>query len=110
MRVFLPNFLKLVQGVFVLMASFVIIAGSDNIIDLIKDFTTLLVIADINDVVFRMVDNGYVGGSLWNLADKAKNIEITPLTKKGRTWRSSTTLIIFLVYGAIAFICKRLAR
>lgn len=108
MRVFLPNFLKLVQGVFVLMTSFVIIAGSDNIIDLIKDFTALLVIADIDDVVFRMVDNGYFGENLRNEADKAKNIEIIPLTKKGRTWRSCTTLIIFLIMVGLWSYCVSL--
>jgi len=97
MRVFLPNFLKLVEGFFVLVASFVIIAGSDNIIDLIKDFTALLVIAQIDDIVFMMADQGYFGENLHIEADKAKDIEITPLTKEGRKWRSGAILIIFFI-------------
>ena len=83
-RVFVPNVLKISQGITILIASCIIILQSDNIVDLLKDCTALFVISSVDDIIFIMVDHGYYGVDLSNQADRLKNIEIREVDKKIR--------------------------
>lgn len=64
-HVFLPNVLKCVQGFLILIATFlVIIIRSETIIDLLRDFTVLLVISEANNILFSLARRGNLGAEL----------------------------------------------
>jgi len=73
-RVIVPLFLKLFQGIFVTIASFFIIVRSFNIIDLLKDCTALVVLSEIDIAAFYMVDYGYFGTNFRETAGKSKEV------------------------------------
>ena len=76
-HVFLPTIMKLVQGLLVTSVSFVLIMQSENIIDLIKDFTALVIISKFDNVVFQLAVAGFFGEELQLDALKVKEIEFT---------------------------------
>ncbi len=75
-RIALPNILKLSQGLLVVVLSFVIIVQSDNIIDLLKDFTALMVLCETDNVLFRLADMGFLGEHLSVKAAEVRDIDI----------------------------------
>ena len=81
-RILLPNLMKSFQGLLVLLTMFLVIVQSDNIVELLKDFTALLVISKIDDMCFFMADHGYLGQSLSRITKKAKQTVIDEDEKK----------------------------
>jgi len=75
-RIFLPNFLKMMEGTLILFATFLVIVQSDDIVELLKDFSALFVISSIDDLFFMMADIGYFGRRHFKIAQKAKGIKI----------------------------------
>ena len=73
MRIFVPNMLKIIQGVAVLFASFLIIVQSTEIIELLKDFTSLLVISEADNIIFYLADMGFLGEHLAMRTAQVKN-------------------------------------
>mmetsp|Transcript_8602 Transcript_8602/g.12263 ORF Transcript_8602/g.12263 Transcript_8602/m.12263 type:complete len:388 (+) Transcript_8602:59-1222(+) len=73
MRIFVPNMLKIIQGVAVLFASFLIIVQSSEIIELLKDFTSLLVISEADNIIFYLADMGFLGEHLAMRTAQVKN-------------------------------------
>ena len=63
-RVFIPLFMKLTEGCLILFITWVLIVQSDNIVDLLKDFTALFVISSVDDLFFVMGSNGYLGKAI----------------------------------------------
>jgi len=45
----------------VIFASTVLILQSENIIDLVKDYTAIFFISEINDFIFELASRGYLG-------------------------------------------------
>lgn len=52
MRVLFPNFLKFSQGMVVLLASWIVIVQSNDVVDLLKDFTALFIISYIGKMTY----------------------------------------------------------
>ncbi len=75
-RVLFPNMLKMIQGVLVLVVTFYVVLGSENPVDLLKDYTALLVISQIDNVMFYIAEYGYFGSNLAKAADEAKSFHI----------------------------------
>jgi len=75
-RILLPNFLKMSQGVLILFTTFLVIVQSDDVVDLLKDFSALFVISTIDDLFFLMADLGYFGRSFSEKAQIAKDVQI----------------------------------
>ena len=99
-RIFLPNFMKAFQGLLVLVTTFIVIVQSDNIVDLLKDFTALFVISSIDDMFFFMADHGYLGPSLSKKTDKAKKILIDEDDHKiHRHLYLFLFIILFFIFG-----------
>jgi len=74
LRVVLPNCLKLLQGGLILFDSWLVIVQSDDLVDLLKDFTALFVISSVDDVFFIMASHGFLGGELSRAADATSSI------------------------------------
>jgi len=72
-RIFVPNVLKISQGITILIASIIIILQSDDIVELLKDFTALFVISSVDDIFFILSDHGYFGVDLSNKSDKTQS-------------------------------------
>lgn len=77
LHILFPNACKFVQGVLVLIITFVIVIQSDNIIDLFKDFAAMQVIAELDNVAYYLADHGYFGSDLKEDASTVKEIKIT---------------------------------
>ncbi len=86
-RIALPNIMKFLSGVLVTFISFVIIVQADNIIDLLKDFTALMVISEVDNILFQLASNGYLGDELSAATVRVREAEIetasTSLTQSG---------------------------
>merc|ERR1712038_1835867 len=55
-HILLPSLLKFIQGIFVLMITFVIVIKSDNLIDLFKDFAAMQVISELDNAAFQLAN------------------------------------------------------
>ena len=75
-RVFIPVFLKFIQGLFVLFISWLLIVQSTNVVDLLKDYTALFVISSIDDIFYFVAARGYLGNQLAACAEEAKCVQI----------------------------------
>lgn len=75
-KVLLPNMLRLVEGLLVLATSFAIIVKSDDIIDLFKDFTALILISEIDNIAFRLASRRYFGKRMRKEADRIGQIRL----------------------------------
>lgn len=70
--IMLPSCIRLLQSMGVVAASTVLILQSDNIIDLVKDYTAIFFISEIDDFVFTLAFEGYLGAVLKETTDHAK--------------------------------------
>ena len=92
----LPNVLKFLQGLLVLMASFlVIIIKSETVIDLMRDFTVLLVISHADNILFSCATWGNLGA---NLQEHAKWVAKTSFRADERIASISERVGFFLVF------------
>lgn len=100
-HIWIPNILKFLEGLLILIVSWIIIIQSENIVDLLKDFSALFVISTIDNVVFLFARQKYLGEELFEIADRVESSEIVDGKKYSR-WIPSVvfifTLALFLVF------------
>lgn len=72
-RVFIPCFLLFVQGVLVTVTSFILIAQTDDLVDLLKDFSALMIISQVDNRFFDLASFGYLGETLYHQTLKIKD-------------------------------------
>mmetsp|Transcript_7796 Transcript_7796/g.11548 ORF Transcript_7796/g.11548 Transcript_7796/m.11548 type:complete len:1061 (+) Transcript_7796:217-3399(+) len=72
-----PNIIKFLEGILVMVVSWMIIVQSDNIIDLLKDFTALMFISEIDNILFQLAAYGYLGDALRKETEKVIAVKIT---------------------------------
>jgi len=99
-RILLPNLFKMTEGSLVMFISFVVIVQSDNIIDLLKDFTALMVLAETDNVLFGLAKYGYLGETLENKTTHVSETEIRP-PKNDMDDKASSHRTIFRVRSAL---------
>ncbi len=75
-HILIPNALKFLQGFLMLFVTTVLIVQSDNIINLLKEFTALMALSETDNVIFWLAVNGYLGGELQRNTIRAREIEI----------------------------------
>jgi len=97
-RIFVPNVLKISQGVIILIASIIIILQSSDIVELLKDFTALFVISSVDDIFFILSDHGYFGVDLSKKSDRLIAIEIREDDEK---IRKRLQVILFTMIGGL---------
>ena len=76
MAILFPATIRFTQSIGVVVASTILILQSDDIIDLVKDYTAILFISEIDDFVFGLADNGYLGPDLEQGAEDVKDKEV----------------------------------
>merc|ERR1712038_803833 len=65
LHVFIPNILKFTQAILIFWASLiVVIVTSATIIDLMRDFTVVLVVSQADNILFQAAKMGYLGTTL----------------------------------------------
>ena len=72
-HILVPNLMRFVEGILGLFVSFVVIVQSDNIINLLRDFTALMIISEVDNLGFRLAADGYVGEKMCREALKVKD-------------------------------------
>lgn len=97
-QVFVPLFLKLSQGILVLLVSTVVIMRADNIIDLLKDYTALIVISEIDNAVFLLAKHGYLGNRLQQTARDLEEVEVQDQKVKPLRYLMFLSLV-FVLFG-----------
>ena len=75
-RALFPNCLKIIQGISVLLCSLVVIVQSEILISLLKDFTALYFVSEIDNIVFRVASLGYFGQNLKMRTERVKNVKL----------------------------------
>ena len=76
LHIIFPNVLTCSQGFTVLLISIGIIQWSSNLLDLIKDLTSLMIVSELDNMVFDFTAYGYLGRSLYLKTLDAQDIEI----------------------------------
>ena len=74
--VLLPNLLKLLQGLFALITSFIIVISSDGVIELFKEFSALSIISYIDNVSFKLCEEGIFGSSFVRQTERVQDIKL----------------------------------
>lgn len=98
-RIFLPNFLKIIQGCAVLLTSFIIIVTSTDLVDLLKDFTALYFVSEIDNILFTVAAQGFLGHSL-----KERTIRVTSVKVCEDSDSSTITCFTFDISPKFAMI------
>jgi len=94
--IFIPNVLKGTQGLLILSASFVLIMQSENTVDLLKDYSALFVISEVDNLLFNVADMGYVGSILSGKADTVKDLKFEEEKKEEKHWKWLTSALFSL--------------
>ena len=72
LSILFPAIIRFSQSIGVVVASTILILQSDSIIDLVKDYTAILFISEIDDFIFSLADRGYLGLDLKHDAEDVK--------------------------------------
>ena len=75
-RIALPLTFKFIEGVLVLLTTFVIVIQSDSMIELFKDFAAMQLISELDNMMFWIALHGYAGIELMQGARKAQKVRI----------------------------------
>jgi hypothetical protein len=89
------------EGFFVLVATFVIVIQSNNIIDLFKDFAAMQLISEFDNMMFWLALHGYMGTKLAGAAKQARKIKIHDDVIKAYGGIPLRTLILMFVCGTM---------
>ena len=100
-RAMIPNLLKLIQGLLVLVISLGIIVQSSKLIDLLKDFTSLFFISEIDDYVFKIAAHGYLGSSLKQRTKRVRSVRIGIQEQNENCDYPKPGVLGFLIVGMI---------
>jgi len=108
-RIVTPNIMKLFQGILMVLLSFLVIVQGDDIIDLLKNFTALMVISQIDVIMFHLATHGYLGGNLKEQTQKATKANAAIIkrqnTNESFIFRSIIVTALFLsMIGGWVFI------
>ncbi len=78
----LSNFMRLLENLVGTVIIFVLIVKSENVITLLKDFTTMTFISQLDDNIFKMAETNFLGQQLKNLTELVKKTEYYPSKRK----------------------------
>lgn len=94
-----PSIIRFIQSMGVVAVSTVLILQSENIIDLVKDYTAIFFISEIDDFVFQLAFQGYLGNVLKKDTNDAKDTSVPDV--KEHPIRTFGFMIIFSTMMAL---------
>ena len=98
-RIAIPLCCKFIEGVLVLLTTFVIIIQSDSMIELFKDFAAMQLISELDNMMFWLALHGYAGSDLMQGAKNAKKVRIKDDVVKSFCGVPIRTMILFILFG-----------
>ena len=101
-RILLPNFFKFTEALVILFACWVLIVQSESIVDLLKDFSALMVISSIDNVLFIMAENGFFGKDLLNSTKEAKGVNVDNSAFESRSGCFIETTVLLILSTMLA--------
>ena len=75
-RALIPNVLKMIQDISVLFVALIVIIQSDDLIGLLRDFSALYFLSEIDNIMFTVAAQGYFGDNLQARTEKVTNVRI----------------------------------
>lgn len=82
-RFVVANVFMLLQGLLGTVVSIQLIVYSDNIFDLLLNFTAVMFVSELDELVFYMARNGYLGIKSEKLAEKIQELEFGTQNRNG---------------------------
>ncbi|CAJ1945977.1 unnamed protein product [Cylindrotheca closterium] len=82
-RFIIANIFMLSQGLLGTVVSIQLIVYSDNIFDLLLNFTAVMFVSELDELVFYMARNGYLGIKSEKLAEKIQELEFGTQNRAG---------------------------
>lgn len=98
LRVALPLSCKFIEGVLVLVTTFVIVIQSDSMIELFKDFAAMQLISELDNMMFWLALHGYAGVALMEGAKKAQKVRIKDDVMKSFCGIPLRTMVLVIVF------------
>lgn len=105
-RVGLPNTFKLIEGLVITFAAFVITVQNKDTIDLLKDIVSLMVVSDFDNIFFNVAAYGYLGDKLQQQTEKitdADPIRLTSTSNRDRKYVFVFVRLAFVVILSVMF-------
>lgn len=96
-RIAFPIACEFLEGLFVLISTFVIVIQSSDIIDLFKDFAAMQLISEFDNMMFWLALHGYMGTSLSASAKQARKIRVHDDVIKAYGGIPLRTIILLLI-------------
>jgi len=104
-RIVLPNSMKFCQGILVAFVSFIVVIQTDNIIELLQNFSALMVISEMDNILFQMASFGYFGEELRADTHRLGEVSVVNLSMSFAAHKTSSGLkivrFIFLIMTLI---------
>ena len=98
LRVAFPLTCKFVEGILVLLTTFVIVIQSDSIIELFKDFAAMQLISELDNMMFWLALHGYAGTALMEGAKKSQKIRIKDDVVKSFCGIPLRTMVLIVLF------------
>jgi hypothetical protein len=98
LRIAIPLGCKFVEGILVLLTTFVIVIQSDSMIELFKDFAAMQLISELDNMMFWLALHGYAGIRLMNGAKRVQKIRIKDDVIKSYCGIPLRTLVLVFLF------------
>lgn len=98
-RVFFPHFCQFFIGTLALVLSFVIVAQADNVMSLFMNITALVLITEIDNIMYQMACQGFFGNRIRIDAENVKEIEMLSKSRKHIQMKVASIIILLQYAG-----------
>lgn len=102
-RFFLANILMFLQGMLCVVVTIVLIIYTDNVFDLLLNFTAVMFVSELDELVFYMARHGYLGRKAEKLAKDVQETEFQQADMQGMRGNLHVYLFVILLLVGYAF-------
>ena len=100
----LANFLRLSEGLLVVVVSFFFIVQADNVLDIFLNFAAIEFVAELDNLGHRIAAEGWIGNPIKDLAKNLKDTTL-PAKKAQQKWTCNVNRILLLVLLLVLYVC-----
>jgi hypothetical protein len=100
----LANFLRLSEGLLVVVVSFFFIVQADNVLDIFLNFAAIEFVAELDNLGHRIAAEGWIGAPIKDLAKNLKDATL-PAKKAQQKWTCNVNRILLLVLLLVLYVC-----